>query len=174
MKTRSKFTPTALLALLLALTCLFALFACGKDANTDGNETTQPETPVTEAHTGPDAPQEKIKREGLWKDAVYLSNAELGTGAKTIRVEVKIEDQSVTFTLHTDRDTLGEVLTDHSLVEGEKSTYGLYIKKVNGITADYDIDKSWWNICKNGESLPSGADSTRIADGEHYELVYTR
>lgn len=172
MKTRSKFT--ALPALLLALTCLFALFACGKDAKAGGEETTEPEVTVTGIRTDTDAPEDKIKREGLWKDAVYLSDTELGTGVKTIQVEVKVEDQSITFTLHTDRNTLGDVLTDHSLAEGEKSIYGLYIKKVNGITADYDIDKSWWNICKDGKSLSTGADSTGIADGEHYELVYAK
>ena len=47
-------------------------------------------------------------------------------------------------------------------------------KKVNGILADYDVDKTYWGLYKNGEYLMTGVDTTEIADGEHYELVKTK
>ena len=50
----------------------------------------------------------------------------------------------------------------------------VYIKSVNGITADYDVDRSYWAFNKNGEMMLTGVDMTNIADGEHYELVYTK
>ena len=63
---------------------------------------------------------------------------------------------------------------EHSLLEGDEGPYGLYVKKVNGITADYDVDQSYWGFYKNGEYMMTGIDMTEFADGEHYELVYTK
>ena len=85
--------------------------------------------------------------QGLWKTATYLKDTELGTGSKTIQVEVKVEDKSVTFTIHTDKTTLGDALLEHSLIAGENGAYGLYVKTVNG--------KS-------------------ISGGEHYEIIYAK
>ena len=89
-------------------------------------------------------------------------------------MEVKAEEQSVTFTVKTDKDNLGDALLEYNLIDGDESDYGLYVKKVNGITADYDADKSYWAFYKDGQYMSTGVDSTKIADGEHYELVYTK
>ena len=110
----------------------------------------------------------------LWENALYTEDTELGEGAKTVQVEVKAGEKSVTFTVKTDEAILGDALIAHGLVEGDEGAYGLYIKKVNGITADYDVDKSYWGFYKNGEYIMTGIDSTEFADGEHYELVYTK
>ena len=112
-----------------------------------------------------------VDKAGRWEDAVYRKDTELGEGKKTVLVEVKVEDNSITFTLHTDKDMLGDALMEHNLLEGEEGTFGLYVKKVNGITADYDVDKTYWALYKNGEYLLTGVDTTPIADGEHYELI---
>ena len=112
--------------------------------------------------------------EGIWGNAIYTENTELGEGSKTIQVEVKIEDKSITFTINTDAKTLGEALISHGLIEGEDSAYGLYVKKVNGILADYDVDQSYWGFYQNGEYLMTGVDTTEINGGEHFELVYEK
>lgn len=112
-----------------------------------------------------------VDKAGRWEDAVYRKDTELGEGKKTVLVEVKVEDNSITFTLHTDKDMLGDALMEHNLLEGEEGAFGLYVKKVNGITADYDVDKTYWALYKNGEYSMTGVDTTPIADGEHYELV---
>ena len=111
---------------------------------------------------------------GLWENATYLEDTEFGDGAKTVLVEVKADERSVTFTVKTDKETLGDALLEHQLIAGEESEYGLYIKTVNGITADYDVDQSYWGFYKNGEYMMTGVDGTEISDGEHYELVYTK
>lgn len=116
---------------------------------------------------------EKVETSGVWENAVYLKDTEFGKGAKTVQVEVVAEEQSVTFTIHTDKETLGEALIEHELVDGEEGPYGLYIKTVNGILADYDTNQAYWALNKNGEASMTGVDGTEIADGEHYELVYT-
>ena len=117
---------------------------------------------------------EKIDAEGLWENATYRSDKEFGKGEKTVEVEVKVEEQSVTFTIHTDADTLGAALLEHELIAGEDSQYGIYVKTVNGILADYDVDKSYWGFYQNGEYLMSGVDTTAIVGGEHFEIVYSK
>ena len=64
-------------------------------------------------------------------------------------------------------------LVESGIVESNYDDYGLYILTVNGETADYSVDQSYWAMSKDGEYLMTGASSTPIADGEHYELVYT-
>lgn len=107
---------------------------------------------------------------GLWENATYRRDVTLGKGEKTVEVEVKAGDSAITITIRTDANTLGEALLAHDLIEGKD---GLYTK-VNGMTADWNVDQSWWCFYKNGEMMMIGMDDTVIADGEHYELVYTK
>ena len=112
-----------------------------------------------------------VEQSGAWKSATYQTDMEFGEGAKTVEVEVKAEEQSVTFTIHTDKETLGEALMEHDLIDGEMGAYGLYVKFVNGIEADYDKDQTYWGFYKNGEMMNVGVDGATIKDGEHYELI---
>ena len=116
----------------------------------------------------------KVDNVGIWENATYLNDTTFGNGAKTVTVEVKAAEQSVTFTIKTDKDTVGAALLEHDLIAGEAGQYGLYVKVVNGITADYDVDMSYWAFYVNGEYAMSGVDTTAIAEGEIYQLVYTK
>ena len=108
---------------------------------------------------------------GAWENATYRKDMEFGKGETTVQVEVKAEEQSVTFTINTDKKTLGEALIEHGLISGENGQFGLYVKLVNGIEADYDKDGTYWGFYKNGEMMMVGVDGAQISDGEHYELV---
>ena len=110
----------------------------------------------------------------LWNDAIYKTDTRLGEGEKTITLVVNVKEKKVSFTIRTDEDILGDALIEHKLIEGEKGSYGLYVKKVNGITADYDIDHSYWSLSKNGGYMNTGVDSTKIKDGEEYEFTYIK
>ena len=68
---------------------------------------------------------------------------------------------------------LRQALENAGLISGEEGAYGLYVKVVDGVTADYDVDGSYWSLTKNGV-LCSGVDSTEIADGDHFEFTYTK
>lgn len=116
----------------------------------------------------------KTKAPDLWENALYTEDTELGQGAKTVTVQVQAEDKTVSFTIHTDSATLGEALLEHGLVEGDMGEFGLYIKKVNGILADYDVDQSYWGFYSGGEYMMSGVDTTEISGGESYELIRTK
>lgn len=115
-----------------------------------------------------------VEKTSVWENATYRKDTELGSGAKTVVVEVKAEDQQVTFTIKTDKDTVGAALLEHGLIAGEQGAYGLYIKQVNGITADYDVDQTYWSFYINGEYAMTGVDTTEITEGATYRLEYTK
>ncbi len=110
----------------------------------------------------------------IWQDALYTEDTELGEGKSTVTVNVTAGDKTVVFTIHTDEKTVGAALEEHNLVDGEKSTYGLYVKAVNGIVADYDIDGTYWAFTQNGESMPTGVDGAEFQDGDKFELTRTK
>ena len=115
-----------------------------------------------------------VEKTGVWENATYRKDMQFGEGAKTVIVEVKAEEQLVTFTIKTDKETVGAALLEHSLIAGEESQFGLYVKVVNGMTADYDTDQSYWAFYINGEYAMTGVDSTTITEGAIYQLAYTK
>ena len=110
----------------------------------------------------------------LWENAMYKEDVTLGEGATTIDVEVKAGEKAITVTINTDAENLEDALLGAGLVEGEDGAYGLFIKKVNGIVADYDVDGAYWAMYKDGEYLTKGANETSISSGDHFELVRTK
>ena len=111
---------------------------------------------------------------GIWENAMYTEDAELGEGKKTVSIDVIAEGEKVTFTLHSDKETVGDALKEHNLIDGEEGSYGLYVKFVNGIKADYDENQTYWAFCKGSKPTSTGVDVTEFKDGEKYELVYTK
>ena len=110
----------------------------------------------------------------LWDNAKWTEDATLGEGSKTVQVEIEMEEKSITLTIASDKALLGDILLDHEVIEGEMGAYGMYIKSVNGVQADYDVDQAYWAVYQDGEYLMTGVDSTEVSDGAHYELVYTK
>ncbi len=141
-----KKTIYSAVSVLLCLIFVFSLAACGKDK----------------------APT------GLWADAAYQEDTELGSGAKLVKVEVKAEDKTIVFTLHTDAETVGDALVENNLVSGDVTEYGLMVTVVNGMTADYNVDQSYWAFYIDGEYAMTGVDSTPITEGAVYRLEYTK
>lgn len=151
---------------MLSITILLNIASCGKQENNSSNEESKIHTTTSSSK------DENLSK--LWSTAKYTTNTQLGNGEKKLEVEVKAEDKSVLFTIHTNKGTLADALTELELISGDDSEYGLYIKQVNGITADFDINKSYWSISKDGSPLAQGADSVKITDGEHYEFTYIK
>lgn len=145
--TNHKLTSLLLMAMLILS---LALCATGcKD-----NETK--ETPQTEASS---------------KDNNASDDNVLGEGNTKFTFTVVDKDGNETsFEIHTDKKTVGDALIEHNLIEGEEGDYGLYIKKVNGITADYDKDKTYWAFYIDGEYAMSGVDATNIEEEKTYTL----
>ena len=96
---------------------------------------------------------------------------ELGTGSKHFSLKVVDASGEVSsFIIGTDEATVGEALQKLGLIEGEEGDYGLYIKSVNGITADYDTDGTYWAFYINGEYAMTSADMTDITENAEYML----
>ena len=95
----------------------------------------------------------------------------LGEGQNKFFFTVVDKDGNETlFEIHTDEAMVGEALLALGLIEGEAGDYGLYVKKVNGITADYDVDQTYWAFYVNGEYATSGVDTTPVTEGESYSF----
>ncbi len=172
MKKLSKSLFTLLLLAVLAM----SFTACGKNQGaTDPatkNEASSNGTPST-AQTQTSGTN-IIEKSGLWENATYLEDTEFGQGSRKLVVEVKADNQTVKFTVHTDETTVGAALLANNLIDGEAGAYGLYVKVVNGITADYDIDQSYWAFYIDGEYAMSGVDTTDISEESVYCLERTK
>ena len=93
----------------------------------------------------------------------------LGEGAMVFTFTVVDMDGNETvFEIHTDKEIVGDALLELGLIEGEEGAYGLFVKTVNGVTADYDADGAYWAFYVNGEYATSGVDTTPITEGETY------
>ncbi len=114
-----------------------------------------------------------VAKEGLWEDATYRRDTTVGEGDTTVELKVTAGDDSIVITVKTDEKMLGDALLESGIVEGDKEIYGLYVKKVNGIRADYDLDKAYWQLIVNGKSSLVGVDFVEITEGDTYEFVYT-
>ena len=101
------------------------------------------------------------------------SNKPAASGSKTITVQIiTSETDTVTKTIQTDAEFLRGALEQENLVQGEESQYGLFVKTVNGVTAD-DAQQQWWCFTKGSEMVNTGVDDTPIADGDTFEITLT-
>ena len=145
MKSRTNTLKSLLLIAILIVTMAFCVTGC-KDKDTDSKEDTTEETKI-------DASKDNVLGKG---DTEF-----------TFKVVDKDGNESV-FEIHTDEKTVGDALIKLDLLEGEEGDYGLYVKKVNGITADYDKDKTYWAFYIDGEYAMTGVDATDIEEGKTY------
>lgn len=144
---------SVLLVLVVVAAAAFSFASCGADEAKDQNDAAD-DTAVNGAADDPGEPV---------------------AGEKVITVDVVDADGNVTtFTITTDEEFLRGALEQENLIEGEEGDYGLYIKSVNGIRADYDLDGAYWALSQDGEYLMSGVDTTPIEDGDHFELTYSK
>ena len=112
--------------------------------------------------------------ENPWDFAEYKEDTTLGEGATTLTFIVEVLENSVTFTVNTDKKILGDALMELGLINGTFDSYGLYVKVVNGITADYDKNQRYWALYVNDAYASSGVDTTEIKAGEIYKFVYSK
>ncbi|MBD5519922.1 MAG: DUF4430 domain-containing protein [Lachnospiraceae bacterium] len=170
-KNGSKKLLSFILCMALIVAMAFFTTGCGDNAGKDVSSGTGTESSM---QTGNNAQVEGSAQTG--DDAQVEENAQaednvLGTGNTEFTLTVVDKEGSETqFEIHTDKETVGDALTELDFIEGEESEYGLYVKTVNGITADYDTDGVYWAFYVNDEYASSGVDSTTITSGESYSF----
>ena len=147
------FKKTSVFFLALVLIAAMALFAgCTTDQQKgDGASTT---TTTTASQTS--------------------NENELGTGKTTFSfVVTKLDKTSKTYTVHTDKTTVGAALLEVGLIAGSDSEYGLMVETVDGLKLEYNADKAYWAFYVDGEYAMTGVDSTNIEAGKVYGFTAT-
>lgn len=176
MKNTKKVLSVILCMVLVVAMALFTT-GCGEGTNKETSSAAEKTTVGEESTT-----KETTSEEESTTDKEAVSDTEskendqtdkkvLGEG-KTVFdfTVVDKEGNETAFEIHTDKETVGEALTELELIEGEEGQYGLFVKTVNGITADYDKDGVYWAFYVNGEYAQTGVDSTKVTDGESYSF----
>ena len=133
-------------SVLLLFSFLLAVAGCGKD-------TTRKTVPETETASD-------LSEGGV-----------IGEGSREFAFTVVEKDGKETeFEVHTEKETVGEALLELGLISGEEGEYGLYVKTVNGVTADFDADGVYWAFYINDEYAQTSVDMTKIEDGASYSF----
>ena len=89
-------------------------------------------------------------------------------------VVTDLDGKETTFEYSSNAASVGEALVEEGLIEGHETEYGLYIDTVNGITADWDADQTYWAFYINGEYATTGIDGTEIVADTTYGLTLTK
>ena len=89
-------------------------------------------------------------------------------------VVTDLDGKETTFEYSSNAASVGEALVTEGLIEGHETEYGLYIDTVNGITADWDADQTYWAFYINGEYATTGIDGTEIVADTTYGLTLTK
>ncbi|MBQ9428971.1 MAG: DUF4430 domain-containing protein [Clostridia bacterium] len=127
-----------------ALLCVLLLLLCACGGRETAQTVTLPQSEIAAAET-------------------------VGVGQTAFTFTVVDADGNTTaFTVRTDKQTVGEALTDAGLIAGDVGAYGLYVKTVNGIRADYEKDGCYWAFYIDGEMAMTGVDSTDVVAGSTY------
>ena len=118
---------------------------------------------------------EEAQAEILWdenKETILLETGKTyGQGETEFVLVVDYLNETAIVTVNTDAATVGEALEELNIVAGEESEWGLYVKTVNGITADYETDGTYWAFYIDGEYATTGLDATEIDPESVYLLT---
>ncbi len=112
--------------------------------------------------------------------AVGCGEKDIDTGAQTTAMQsashtfeftaVFADGTKETHTVTTTAQTVGDALMALGYIKGEEGAYGMYVKEVCGVTADFETDGMYWALYVDGEYGMSGVDTLKCADVENVEF----
>ncbi len=162
MKLTGKKIKSMLLCMMLTMAMAITAVGCG--SKTEGTADAQKNTETAIVNTETTVETESV-------ETAEAQEIVLGDGSvKFTFIVVDADGNETDFVINTDKETVGDALLEQNLIEGEEGDYGLYVKTVNGITADYDTDHTYWAFYVNGEYSNTGVDSTPVNEGDTYEF----
>ena len=97
-------------------------------------------------------------------------------GIKEITIEVvDNEEKSTVYDVKTDAEYLIGAMEDAEglTFNGSESQYGFTVSEINGITADFTVDSSYWAFYVNGEYCNYGISEQPVNDGDAFRIVYS-
>lgn len=98
-------------------------------------------------------------------------------GAKSITIEVVDNNANSTiYDVNTDAEYLRQAMEEAEGLEfsGSESEYGMMVETVNGVTADWNVDQSYWGFYVNGDYCNYGIDTQPVTDGDAFQIVYSK
>ncbi len=135
------------------------LTACGDDDAVSSTQSTASSNTTTAsgmATTGP-------------ADGYGSAPQDVGKGATSFIFRVTdLDGNDTLYRVYTDKKIVGEALQDVGLIAGDEGDHGLYVKIVNGITADYGTNKTYWAFYINNEYALTGVDETEVIPHAEY------
>lgn len=105
------------------------------------------------------------------ESTVYESGSVIGQGEKHIYVTAtdSVNQELIgTFEFYTDAENIGDALLEYGFISGDDSEYGLYVKVVNGVKAEYETNGTYWAFYVNGDLATTGVSSTSVEDEMSY------
>ena len=108
----------------------------------------------------------------------FLFRPKTVQGVKSITIEVVDNNtDSTMYDVHTDAEYLRQAMEEAKGLEfsgTESVEYGLMVETVNGVTADWNVDQSYWGFYVNGDYCKYGIDMQPVADGDAFRIVYSK
>ncbi len=109
---------------------------------------------------------------------VYFKNRPAASsGQKHVIVEVNASESSQSvYETNTSEEYLEGLMnqlmkeTDFSYA-GVSSDYGMMVTEINGVKAEYEVDKTYWAIYVNGEYGSYGISEQPVADGDTFTFA---
>lgn len=122
-----------------------------------------------------EATQETISDTTTSNDASETTDENVvGVGNTSFVFTVKLKDGTTrSYTVKTDKTTVGEALVDAGLISGSDSQYGLMVDTVCGEMLVYNTDKMYWAFYEDGKYANAGVDSTEIKPNVVYSFEAT-
>lgn len=155
---KNKKTILALIALLAVVAIMAGIWFATRPRPEDDDKDTQPQTQAPTGGSDPTDPSDDPTQP---------------TFSKTFTVIVVHSDGTEkSFVFGTNDDYLGPVLVEKGLVI-ESNSPGLY-NTVDGETADWNVDQSYWSFYIGEEMAAYGMDDAVIHHGDVFKLVYTK
>ena len=149
--------------LCIVLITAMALTAIGCNDNT--------ETPGTSSATADVSGTESVAGTTPYGTVTVTDGSTIGEGDTQFNLVITDgAGNTANVVVKTDKKTVGEALLELKVIGGDDSDFGLYVKEVNGVVADYDVDGKYWSFYINGEYAMSGVDTTDIVAGDNYAL----
>ncbi len=100
-------------------------------------------------------------------------NSDNNNTEKNITVTVIYADKtSKKIEISTNAKFLGEAVFEEGLTNEDEYKEGFYTY-IDGVRADYNLDKCWWGIYKDGEMQNFGMNEIAISDGDKFEIINT-
>ncbi len=162
--------------LCMVLTAAMALTMAGCNDDSGSDSAANSEAPASSAAEESATEAETEAETAAQEDSAAETEAEaseevtvLGEGATSFDfIVIDAEGTETAFEIHTDETVVGDALLALDLIAGDEGDYGLYVKSVNGITADFETDGTYWAFYIDGEYAMTGVDATEItADAEY-------